>query len=71
MKLIDKNRSVMGFNLIWLFEHTDRLPASAAAALTLSAATAHIGARFRFDEMPRTLRALQSGRTTGKVVVEL
>jgi alcohol dehydrogenase len=71
MKLIDKNRSVMGFNLIWLFEHADRLPASAAAALALSAAPSHIGARFRFDEMPRAMRALQSGRTTGKVVVEL
>lgn len=71
MKLIDKNRSVMGFNLIWLFEHADRLPGSAAAALALSATPAHIGARFRFDEIPRALRALQSGRTTGKVVVEL
>ncbi|MBK1702407.1 zinc-binding dehydrogenase [Thiococcus pfennigii] len=70
MKLIDKNRSVMGFNLIWLFEHAERLPASAVAALALSPTPAHIGARFPFEEMPRALRALQSGRTTGKVVVE-
>lgn len=71
MKLIDKNRSVMGFNLIWLFERADRLPGSAAAALALSAAPAHIGARFPFDEIPRALRTLQSGRTTGKVIVEV
>ncbi len=71
MTLIDKNRSVMGFNLIWLFEHADRLPASASAALALSAAPPHIGARFRFDELPRALRTLQGGRTTGKVVVEV
>ena len=70
LKLIDKNRSVMGFNLIWLFERADRLPAAASAALALSAAPSHIGARFRFDEVPRALRALQGGRTTGKVVVE-
>jgi len=71
LKLVDKNRSIMGFNLIWLFEQADRLPVSAAAALALSAAAPHIGARFEFDEMPRALRALQSGCTTGKVVVEL
>jgi len=71
MKLVDRNRSVMGFNLIWLFGQADRLPAAATAALALSPAPAHIGARFRFDDMPRALRALQSGRTTGKVVVEL
>ena len=71
LKLIDTNRSVMAFNLIWLFERADRLPAAASAALALSAAPAHIGARFRFDEVPRALRALQGGRTTGKVVVEV
>ncbi len=71
MKLIDKNRSVMGFNLIWLFERADRLSVSAAAALALSSAPPHIGARFRFDEVPQALRTLQSGRTTGKVVVEV
>ncbi|MBK1724359.1 hypothetical protein CKO23_19300 [Thiocystis violacea] len=71
MTLIDKNRSVMGFNLIWLFERADRLPAAASAALALSAAPPHIGARFRFDELPRALRTLQGGRTTGKVIVEV
>ncbi|NEX22149.1 zinc-binding dehydrogenase [Thiorhodococcus mannitoliphagus] len=71
MKLIDKNRSFMGFNLIWLFERADRLPVSASAALALSPEPAHIGARFGFDEVPRALRTLQSGRTTGKVIVEV
>jgi synaptic vesicle membrane protein VAT-1 len=69
MKLIDTSRSVMGFNLIGLFEHAERLPASAAAALALDGAAPHIGARFSFDALPRALRALQGGRTTGKVVV--
>jgi alcohol dehydrogenase len=71
MKLIDRNRSVLGFNLIWLFERADRLDASAAAALRLSAAPPHVGLRFSFDEVPRALRALQSGRTIGKVVVDV
>jgi alcohol dehydrogenase len=71
VKLIDKNRSVMGFNLIWLFERADRLPAAAAAALALSPAPPHIGARFPFADVPRALRALQGGRTTGKVIVDV
>ncbi|MBK1716659.1 zinc-binding dehydrogenase [Thiocystis violacea] len=71
MKLIDQNRSVLGFNLIWLFERADRLPAAAAAALALSPAPSHIGARFPFEAVPQAMRALQGGRTTGKVVVEV
>jgi alcohol dehydrogenase len=71
MKLIDRNRSVLGFNLIWLFERADLLPAAARAALELSPAPPHIGARFPFDDVPGALRALQGGRTTGKVVVEI
>ncbi|NEV64673.1 zinc-binding dehydrogenase [Thiorhodococcus minor] len=71
MKLMDTNRSVMGFNLIWLFDRADRLPAAMSAALALSPAPPHIGARFPFDEVPEALRALQSGRTMGKIVIEV
>lgn len=71
MTLIDKNRSVLGFNLIWLFDRADRLPAAISAALALSPEPPHIGARFSFDELPKALRVLQSGRTTGKVVIEV
>jgi alcohol dehydrogenase len=71
MKLIDRNRSVMGFNLIWLFERANRLSEASAAALRLSPAPPYIGARFAFDELPSALRALQGGRTTGKVIVDV
>jgi len=69
MRLIDKNRSVLGFNLIWLFERADRLPDATAAALRLSASPPYVGSQFSFGEVPRALRTLQAGRTTGKVVV--
>jgi NADPH:quinone reductase-like Zn-dependent oxidoreductase len=71
MRLIDKNRSVIGFNLIWLFERADRLPDTCAAARRLSPSRPHIGSRFAFADVPGALRALQGGRTTGKVVVEV
>jgi alcohol dehydrogenase len=71
MRLIDTNRSVLGFNLIWLFDRADRLPDATAAALRLSASPPHVGSQFSFAEMPRALRTLQAGRTTGKVVVTI
>jgi alcohol dehydrogenase len=71
MKLIDRNRSVLGFNLIWLFGRADRLPSATTSALALSPKAPHIGARFPFADVPSALRALQGGRTTGKVIVEV
>lgn len=71
MATIDRNRSLLGFNLIWLFNHADRLPAAFAGARALAAGAAHIGLRVPFQELPAGLRALQSGRTVGKVVVEV
>ena len=71
MRLIDRNRSVMGFNLIWLFEQAERIRGAAAASLTLSPAAPHISREFAFARLPDALRALQSGTTTGKVVVSV
>jgi synaptic vesicle membrane protein VAT-1 len=69
MRLIDQNRAVLGFNLIWLFHEARRLPDAFAAARALIEMPPCIGARFPFAELPAALRALQSGRTVGKVVV--
>ena len=71
MRLIDQNRAVLGFNLIWLFEEAHRLPGAFAAARALIDGPPLIGARFSFAELPAALAALQSGRTVGKVVVRV
>jgi alcohol dehydrogenase len=71
MRLIDRNRGVLGFNLIWLFEAAHRLPAAFAGALASSSDRPLIGLRVAFDDLPRGMRALQGGTTTGKVVVSL
>jgi alcohol dehydrogenase len=71
MRLIDRNRAVLGFNLIWLFHEAHRLPEAFAAARALLEQPPVIGARFSFAELPEALRALQSGRTVGKVVVRV
>jgi synaptic vesicle membrane protein VAT-1 len=71
LRLIDRNRGVLGFNLIWLFAGAERLPEAIAGVRRLVGAAPHIGARFSFDELPHALAALQSGTTTGKVIVEV
>ena len=71
MRLIDRNRAVVGFNLIWLFDEAHRLPDAFAAARALIERPPFIGAPYSFAELPAALEALQSGRTVGKVVVRV
>jgi alcohol dehydrogenase len=71
LAMISHNKSVMGFNLIWLWEQADLLP-SAYAALARDITTPPlIGRRFAFGDAPAALRYLQSGESVGKVVLEV
>ena len=69
--MIAENRSVMGFNLIWLWEQADRLPRAYDQLATLLARPPFVGRRFPFREAPAALRHLQSGESIGKVVLEV
>jgi synaptic vesicle membrane protein VAT-1 len=70
LAMISHNKSVMGFNLIWLWHEPERLqPAYAVLARDLTAPP-HIGRRFPFADAPAALRHLQSGGSVGKVVLE-
>lgn len=71
LAMISENRAVMGFNLIWLWREIDRLPAAFETLARLDARRPHVGARFPFSRAPEALRRLQSGRTEGKVVLEV
>jgi synaptic vesicle membrane protein VAT-1 len=71
LAMISHNKSVMGFNLIWLWEQADRLaPAYEALARDITSPPI-IGRRFPFEDAPAALRHLQSGRSVGKVVLEV
>jgi alcohol dehydrogenase len=67
--MISDNRSVMGFNLLWLWDQVDRLPGAAAAALALIRTRPHVGEVLAFADALRAMRVLQGGETTGKVVL--
>jgi alcohol dehydrogenase len=69
--MISANRSVMAFNLIWLWERAERLPESYAALERLLPRPPHVGARLPFDQAPEAMRLLQSGKTIGKVVLKV
>lgn len=69
LRMVSENRSVMGFNLIWLWDHLDRLPAAYAALDALITAPPFVGRTFAFADAPAALRYLQSGESIGKVVL--
>jgi alcohol dehydrogenase len=69
LSMIPVNRSLMAFNLIWLWDRTDRLPGACSALLRLHPDPPHVGAVLPFERAPDALRRLQSGGTIGKVVL--
>ena len=71
LSMISANRSVMAFNLIWLWSEVDRLPGAYADLARLVHRHPHVGARLPFARAPEALRLLQGGETIGKVVLEV
>lgn len=69
--MIAENKGVLAFNLIWLYEQTEKMISLLEKLSALNLGKAHIGETFTFDELPDAVAALQSGRTVGKVVVEV
>ena len=63
------NRSVMGFNLIWMFHKTLALGELLRDLANLNLPPPPIGETFDFADAPKALRRFQSGETTGKVVL--
>jgi NADPH:quinone reductase-like Zn-dependent oxidoreductase len=69
--MISHNKSVMGFNLIWLWDQAERLTAAYDVLARDLTSPPLIGRRFPFAQAPAALRYLQSGQSVGKVVLEV
>ena len=69
LAMISQNRGLLAFNLIWLWGEAARLPESMQSALTLIPDRPWIGGRWAFADAHAALGALQSGATTGKLVL--
>ncbi len=65
------NTAVLGFNLIWLYEKAELMHEILKEIEVLQIEKPHIGHRFTFEELPDALKLFQSGKTIGKVVINL
>ncbi len=71
LSLSDTNRSVMGFNLIYLWNKPGEMKRLIKIILDINLKKPHVGNIFTFDKLPDALRLFQSGKTIGKVVVKV
>lgn len=71
MKLTDGNRGVLGFNLIYLYEKSQLLHQYVLEIKELNIGKPRVGHVLGFDQLPDAVRLLQSGKTTGKVIVKI
>lgn len=69
LKLPTENKSLMGFNLIYLYEQTDMMHRMLGELDALKLRPQHIGHVYEFNQMQEAIKHFQSGKSVGKVVV--
>ena len=69
LSLSNTNKSVMGFNLIYLWDRPDELREMANEILKMNLEKPYIGKVFSFENLIDALKYFQSGKSIGKVVV--
>lgn len=70
-QLPETNKGVMGFNLIWLYERAELMHQLLGEIKELRLAPPHVGHVLPFEQMHEAIKLFQSGKTRGKVVLEL
>ena len=71
LTMIKSNKSVMAFNLIWIYEQKALMKEMLTEIEKLKLPPPMVGHRFNFSEMGKALGLFKSGKTTGKVVLNL
>jgi len=69
--LAEVNKMVSGFNLIYLYEKKELLHRLLGEIKELNIAKPHVGHTFPFTKLLDAIRLFQTGKTIGKVVIEL
>lgn len=69
MAMISENRSVMAFNLIWLWDQVEIMQALLEDMMAVEITPPHVGHQFTFDQAHEAIDCLRSGKTIGKVVL--
>jgi len=68
-RMIEWNKSVMGFNLIHLYHKKERIALYSKQLQDLDIGKPYVGHIYPFEDLIKAVRFFQTGRTTGKVVV--
>jgi alcohol dehydrogenase len=71
LKMTRDNKSVMGFNLIWIYDKADLMHQLMREIQALHLPAPYVGHSFTFDEIPQALKLFLSGNTMGKLVIYL
>ena len=71
LSLSNTNRSVMGFNLIYLWDKPDELKKMLLEILNMNIKPPYIGKIYSFSNLIEALKYFQSGKTIGKIVVKI
>ncbi|MCO7226800.1 medium chain dehydrogenase/reductase family protein [Pleionea sp. CnH1-48] len=69
LSMISDNKSVCGFNLIWLWQHIELFQQMFEQLEQMSLPAPLVSAEYDFEQMPAALQWLRSGQSIGKVVV--
>ena len=70
-EMIQDNKSVMGFNLIWLYDKVELMEDILSEMAKMNLGKPHVGHTFSFENLHDAIHLFQSGKTTGKVVVSV
>ncbi len=71
LRLTNTNRGILGFNLIYLYEKAHLIQQYLVEIKALNIDKPRVGHVLTFERLPEAVRLLQSGKTTGKVVVNV
>jgi len=69
LQMIENNHSVLGFNLIWLWEQKELLKQLLDEINEYMIDPPHVGHEYPFEQAIEAVHALKSGETIGKVVL--
>ena len=69
MDMISENRSVMAFNLIWLWDQIELMKVLLENMMAVDITPPHVGHEFSFEQAHQAIDLLRSGKTIGKVVL--
>jgi len=69
--LAEENKTVSGFNLIYLYEKSELLHQLLRELKDLNLEKPHVGHVINFDKMIDAIQLFQTGKTIGKVVVKV